>query len=144
MRNLPVDLLQVILFDSTVMNQLFVSMHAPFGENPKKVNLVFRVVQASVILGLSSRFFQFWTTTVNFWNFWTDLPELLEFYYHFQVVTEAHFQIDGETLRVVTAHVPGAPFGPARSEFVECLASLKGTVPTVLMADLNFPEKAKG
>jgi len=40
--------------------------------------------------------------------------------------------------------VPGAPFGRARREFADCLAEIvKGEkLPTVLMADLNFPEKA--
>ena len=41
-------------------------------------------------------------------------------------------------------HLPGAPFGPARSEFADRLTEIvKGeTLPTVLLADLNFPEKA--
>jgi hypothetical protein len=41
-------------------------------------------------------------------------------------------------------HVPGAPFGPARREFADCLANMvKGKqLPTVLLGDLNFPEKA--
>jgi len=41
-------------------------------------------------------------------------------------------------------HLPGAPFGRARKEFADCIAGIvKGEkLPTVLLADLNFPEKA--
>ena len=48
--------------------------------------------------------------------------------------------VDPKCLR----HVPGAPFGPARREFADCLAKMvKGKqLPTVLLGDLNFPEKA--
>ena len=83
-----------------------------------------------------------------------------------QVVTEAHFQVDGNPLRVVTTNfscrwhvpisrlelsmafllrqLPGAPFGRARREFADCMASIvhRKKLPTVLLADLNFPEKA--
>ncbi|CAK9025248.1 Protein NLRC3 [Durusdinium trenchii] len=62
-----------------------------------------------------------------------------------KVVTEALFALDGTvTLRAVTTHVPGDPFGPARREFADCLVSIVygEELPTVLLADLNFPEKA--
>ncbi|CAL1151551.1 unnamed protein product, partial [Cladocopium goreaui] len=61
-----------------------------------------------------------------------------------KVVTEVHFQLETESLRVVTTHVPGAPFGCARREFADRLAEIVNgkKLPTVLMADLNFPEKA--
>jgi hypothetical protein len=41
-------------------------------------------------------------------------------------------------------HLPGAPFGRARKEFADCIAGIvKGEkLRTVLLADLNFPEKA--
>ena len=41
-------------------------------------------------------------------------------------------------------HLPGAPFGRACKEFADCIAGIaKGEkLPTVLLADLNFPEKA--
>lgn len=93
-----------------------------------------------------------------------------------QVVTEAHFGVDGmDPLRVVTTrlsctshlkglndvapinlgctvktslprHMPDAPFGRAPAEFADCLASIvKGEkLPTVLLGDLSFPEKAFG
>ena len=40
--------------------------------------------------------------------------------------------------------MPGAPFGRARREFADRLAEIVNgkKLPTVLMADLNFPEKA--
>eukprot|EP00435_Cladocopium_sp_Y103_P064114 s86_g25.t1 len=77
-------------------------------------------------------------------------PERIYFHSAFRenskkVVTEAHFKHDGMgLLRVVTTHLPGAPFGRARQEFADCMASIvKGEkLPTVLLADLNFPEKA--
>ena len=41
-------------------------------------------------------------------------------------------------------HLPGKPFGPARQEFADSLAQLlKEDLPTLLLADINFPEEAR-
>ncbi|CAE7442877.1 unnamed protein product [Symbiodinium natans] len=60
-------------------------------------------------------------------------------------ILEAKFRLKSchSPIRVVTTHLPGKPFGPARREFCKCLKTMlaKDKQPTLLLADLNFPEE---
>ncbi len=45
-----------------------------------------------------------------------------------------------ETMRILNAHVPGDPQGPARYEFAQYLAKTHQSMTTVAMGDMNFNE----
>ncbi|CAK8997736.1 unnamed protein product [Durusdinium trenchii] len=64
-----------------------------------------------------------------------------------KVVTEVVLQLKNgdRKFRIITTHLPGAPYGRARREFCDFVAQRKDAyeaIPTILAGDLNFPEEA--
>lgn len=97
---------------------------------------------AHVITQLSISYGRWWQTPISNWMRWSPcvLSHCTSAALSTPLIPMWHRAALAQRLR----HLPGAPFGPARRDFANCLASIVNgkVLPTVLLGDLNFPEKA--